>query len=71
MLRPMPVTGAGYAKACRQQSKDVLRFVTTGVFPVIASDGYAAEAGVKALAQGVKIPASMPAKHEVHANKAG
>ncbi len=67
---------ARYAEAYRQQNKDFLRFVNTGVFPAIASDawdGYAAavvaEAGVKALAEGVKMPVSMPAKPALYAHK--
>lgn len=67
---------ARYAEAYRQQNKDFLRFVSTGVFPLIASDawdGYAAavvaEAGVKALAQGIKIPVSMPAKPAFYSQK--
>ncbi len=67
---------ARYAEAYRQQNKDFLLFVTTGVFPVIASDawdGYAAavvaEAGVNALVQGVKMPVSMPAKPSLYAEK--
>ncbi|MDP3195329.1 Gfo/Idh/MocA family oxidoreductase [Tabrizicola sp.] len=67
---------ARYAEAYRQQNKDFLRFVTTGVFPVIASDawdGYAAavvaQAGVKALSQGVRMPVSMPVKPSLYAHK--
>lgn len=67
---------ARYVEAYRQQNKDFLRFVSTGVFPLIASDawdGYAAavvaEAGVNALAQGIKIPVSMPAKPAFYSQK--
>lgn len=62
-----------YAEAYRRQNRAFLRFVNTGVFPEIASsawDGYAAavvaEAGVKALAAGQKMPVQMMTKPELY-----
>jgi myo-inositol 2-dehydrogenase / D-chiro-inositol 1-dehydrogenase len=63
-----------YAEAYRRQNRAFLRFVETGRFPNIASDawdGYAAaivaEAGVRALTAGHKMPVSMIAKPEFYA----
>jgi len=63
-----------YAEAYRRQNRDFLRFVETGQFPSIASsswDGYCAaivaEAGVKALKDGRKVPVEMIAKPEFYA----
>lgn len=62
-----------YADAYRRQNRAFLRFVETGVFPDIAStswDGYCAavvaEAGVKALEEGRKMPVEMIAKPEFY-----
>ena len=63
-----------YAEAYRRQNRDFLRFVETGQFSSIASnswDGYCAavvaEAGVKALEQGRRMPVEMIAKPEFYA----
>ena len=63
-----------YHQAYIRQNRAFLRFVQTGVFPEIASsawDGYAssivAEAGVRALASGQKIPVTMTAKPGLYA----
>jgi myo-inositol 2-dehydrogenase/D-chiro-inositol 1-dehydrogenase len=63
-----------YADAYRKQSRDFVRFVDTGGFPAAASDcwdGYCAavvaEAGVKALNEGRRIPVQMLAKPEFYA----
>jgi myo-inositol 2-dehydrogenase/D-chiro-inositol 1-dehydrogenase len=63
-----------YAEAYRRQNRAFLRFVETGVFPEIAStcwDGYCAamvaEAGVRALKEGRKMPVEMIAKPEFYA----
>ncbi|MBY3027003.1 Gfo/Idh/MocA family oxidoreductase [Rhizobium leguminosarum] len=63
-----------YAEAYRRQNRAFLRFVETGVFPDIASsswDGYCAamvaEAGVKALKEGRKMPIELIAKPEFYA----
>jgi myo-inositol 2-dehydrogenase / D-chiro-inositol 1-dehydrogenase len=67
---------ARYAEAYRQQNKAFLHFIKTGDFSAIASDawdGYAAavvaEAGVKALQQGVRVPVTMTAKPAFYASK--
>lgn len=58
---------ARYAEAYRQQNKDFLRFVTTGIFPAIASDCWdglaaaqVAEAGVEALNDGRRVKIEAP-----------
>jgi len=63
-----------YAEAYRRQNRAFVRFVETGVFPHIASsswDGYCAarvaEAGVRALNDGRRIPVEMIAKPEFYA----
>ena len=63
-----------YAEAYRRQNRAFLRFVETGTFPEIASsswDGYCAavvaEAGVRALREGRKIPVEMIARPEFYA----
>lgn len=63
-----------YSEAYRRQNRAFLRFVETGVFPDIASsswDGYCAamvaEAGVRALDEGCKMPIEMIAKPEFYA----
>jgi myo-inositol 2-dehydrogenase / D-chiro-inositol 1-dehydrogenase len=63
-----------YADAYRRQNRDFLRFVMTGEFPAIAAncwDGYCAaivaEAGVKALREGRRVPVQMIAKPEFYA----
>ena len=63
-----------FAEAYRRQNRDFLRFVETGQFPSIASDswdGYCAaivaEAGVRALNEGRKIPVEMITKPEFYA----
>ena len=63
-----------YAEAYRRQNRAFIRFVETGMFPNIASsswDGYCAakvaEAGVRALNDGRKIPVEMIAKPEFYA----
>lgn len=63
-----------YAEAYRRQNRAFLRFVETGVFPDIASsswDGYCAamvaEAGVRALDEGRKMPIEIIAKPEFYA----
>jgi myo-inositol 2-dehydrogenase/D-chiro-inositol 1-dehydrogenase len=63
-----------YADAYRRQNRAFLRFVETGVFPDIAStswDGYCAavvaEAGVRALKEGRKMPVDTIAKPEFYA----
>ncbi|GGB10972.1 myo-inositol dehydrogenase [Brucella endophytica] len=63
-----------YAEAYRRQNRTFLRFVETGVFPDIASsswDGYCAamvaEAGVRALGEGRKMPIEMITKPEFYA----
>jgi myo-inositol 2-dehydrogenase/D-chiro-inositol 1-dehydrogenase len=63
-----------YAEAYRRQNRAFLRFVETGVFPDIASsswDGYCAaivaEAGVRALDEGRKVPVEMITKPEFYA----
>ena len=63
-----------YAEAYRRQNRDFLRFAETGQFSSIASnswDGYCAavvaEAGVKALEQGRRMPVEMIAKPEFYA----
>ena len=63
-----------YAEAYRRQNRAFLRFVETGAFPAIASsswDGYCAaivaEAGVKALQEGRKVPVEMIARPEFYA----
>ena len=62
-----------YAEAYRRQNRAFLRFVETGSFPDIASsawDGYAAavvaEAGVRALSEGRKMPIEMITKPELY-----
>ncbi|MDE3029857.1 MAG: Gfo/Idh/MocA family oxidoreductase, partial [Paracoccaceae bacterium] len=62
-----------YAEAYRRQNRDFLRFVETGQYPSIGStcwDGYCAaivaEAGVKALKEGRKIPVEMITKPEFY-----
>ncbi|WP_064696176.1 Gfo/Idh/MocA family oxidoreductase [Rhizobium aegyptiacum] len=63
-----------YAEAYRRQNRAFLRFAETGVFPDIASsswDGYCAamvaEAGVRALNEGRKMPVHMITKPELYA----
>jgi myo-inositol 2-dehydrogenase/D-chiro-inositol 1-dehydrogenase len=63
-----------YAEAYRRQNRAFLQFVETGVFPEIGStcwDGYCAamvaEAGVRALKEGRKMPVDMIAKPEFYA----
>ncbi|WP_413993363.1 Gfo/Idh/MocA family oxidoreductase [Labrys okinawensis] len=63
-----------YAEAYRRQNRAFLRFVETGTFPQVASsswDGYCAavvaEAGVRALSEGRKIPVEMIARPEFYA----
>lgn len=63
-----------YFDAYRRQNRAFLRFVETGVFPEIASscwDGYAAavvaEAGVRALSSGQKVPVNMMSRPEFYA----
>lgn len=63
-----------YAEAYRRQNRAFVRFVETGIFPGIAAsawDGYAAaivaEAGVRALAEGRKVPVAMIARPEFYA----
>ncbi|MER9071959.1 Gfo/Idh/MocA family oxidoreductase [Mesorhizobium sp. M0904] len=63
-----------YADAYRRQNRDFLRFVMTGEFPATAAncwDGYCAaivaEAGVKALHEGRRVPVQMIAKPEFYA----
>ena len=63
-----------YADAYRDQNRDFLHFVRTGEFPATASDcwdGYAAaivaEAGVRALAEGQKVPVEMMTTPEFYA----
>lgn len=63
-----------YADAYRRQNRAFVRFVETGIFPDIAAsawDGYAAaivaEAGVRALAEGRKVPVAMIARPEFYA----
>lgn len=63
-----------YAEAYRRQSHDFLRFVNTGDFSPIASDGWdgycaamVAEAGVKALREGRKMPVEMIARPDFYA----
>ncbi|MBN8630476.1 MAG: Gfo/Idh/MocA family oxidoreductase [Rhodobacterales bacterium] len=63
-----------YRDAYVRQNRAFLRFVQTGDFPQIAAsawDGYAAavvaEAGVRALASGQKIPVTMMARPELYA----
>jgi myo-inositol 2-dehydrogenase / D-chiro-inositol 1-dehydrogenase len=63
-----------YAEAYRRQNRAFLRFAETGTFPAIASsafDGYAAavvaEAGVKALTEGRKMPVTMVPRPEFYA----
>lgn len=63
-----------YAEAYRRQNRAFLRFVETGVFPDIASsswDGYCAamvaEAGVRALREGRKVPIEVMTKPEFYA----
>ncbi|WGV18251.1 Gfo/Idh/MocA family oxidoreductase [Fuscovulum ytuae] len=62
-----------YHEAYVRQNRAFVRFVQTGVFPEIGSsawDGYAAavvaEAGVKALAEGRKVPVEMMKKPEFY-----
>jgi myo-inositol 2-dehydrogenase/D-chiro-inositol 1-dehydrogenase len=66
----MTPTGAG---AYRRQNLAFVRFAETGAFPdgaASAWDGYAAamvaEAGVKALAEGRRVPVTMIARPEVY-----
>jgi myo-inositol 2-dehydrogenase/D-chiro-inositol 1-dehydrogenase len=63
-----------YAEAYRRQNRAFLQFAETGVFPEIGStcwDGYCAamvaEAGVRALKEGRKMPVDMIAKPEFYA----
>ncbi|MER8956713.1 Gfo/Idh/MocA family oxidoreductase [Mesorhizobium sp. M0833] len=63
-----------YADAYRRQNRDFLRFAMTGEFPATAAncwDGYCAavvaEAGVKALHEGRRVPVQMIAKPEFYA----
>ena len=63
-----------YAEAYRRQNRDFLAFAETGTFPEIGSDcwdGYCAavvaEAGVKALEEGRKMPVTMTARPEFYA----
>jgi myo-inositol 2-dehydrogenase / D-chiro-inositol 1-dehydrogenase len=63
-----------YAEAYRRQNRAFLHFVETGIFPEIASsswDGYCAtmvaEAGVRALSEGRKVPVEMIARPEFYA----
>lgn len=63
-----------YAEAYRRQNRAFLRFVQTGAFPEIASgcwDGYCAavvaEAGVRALRDGHKVPVEMITRPEFYA----
>jgi len=63
-----------YAEAYRRQMRAFLRFAATGVFPEAAAsawDGYAAaavaEAGVRALAEGRRVPVEMIARPELYA----
>ncbi|WP_064684288.1 Gfo/Idh/MocA family oxidoreductase [Rhizobium bangladeshense] len=63
-----------YAEAYRRQNRAFLRFAETGAFPDIASsswDGYCAamvaEAGVRALNEGRKMPVDMISKPEFYA----
>jgi myo-inositol 2-dehydrogenase / D-chiro-inositol 1-dehydrogenase len=63
-----------YAEAYRRQNRAFVDFVETGTFPRIASsswDGYCAavvaEAGVRALAEGRKVPVEMIARPEFYA----
>ena len=62
-----------YADAYRRQNRAFVRFAETGAFPdgaASAWDGYAAamvaEAGVKALAEGRRVPVTMIARPEVY-----
>jgi len=64
---------ARYTEAYRQQNKAFLHFVSTGAFSPIAADawdGYAAavvaEAGVRALHSGIRVPVTMIAKPAFH-----
>jgi myo-inositol 2-dehydrogenase / D-chiro-inositol 1-dehydrogenase len=63
-----------YAEAYRRQNRGFLHFAETGTFPGIAAsawDGYAAafvaETGVRALAEGRKVPVEMIARPEFYA----
>lgn len=63
-----------YAEAYRRQMRAFLRLVATGAFPEAAAsawDGYAAavaaEAGVRALAEGRRVPVEMVERPEIYA----
>lgn len=63
-----------YAEAYRRQNRDFLRFVTTGVFPAIASDCWdglaaanVAEAGVRALTEGRRVEVELEARPDFYA----
>ena len=65
-----------YAEAYRRQNRDFLHFVRAATFPAIASDawdGYAAavvaEAGVRALHEGRRVPVAMVDKPAFYASK--
>ena len=67
---------ARYAEAYRRQNRAFLRFVSTGACSPIAADawdGYAAalvaEAGVRALQQGIRMPVDMSAPPTFYASK--
>ncbi len=65
-----------YAEAYRRQNRDLLRFFTTGQFPAIGADawdGYAAaivaQAGVRALTDGGRVPVVMAALPDLYHRK--